>query len=278
MVGDDDDYDDPEEPCCLTPEDDPSMLDPPIVWPVGPGWWDGRWPQGGITSLADLEGWVNARLEEMIWQYQKYRQTLGSGALMLGRQTVENVTRYLAREGKGDHPSRPKPEQLRDFADIQNALEALLRYIKKDQVATSVHTSVTSAGEVENATNTTAGAQAQPAVTADPSIFLIDYTTFSVRWRALECPLGNTKPFHLLVRLAKRPGRFVTVRTLTDDVWGDSTPDKNTVQKTIGALRKRLDTAGMGDLIDAQPDNYALAVPSGVQVRVVRADLEDVQQ
>jgi hypothetical protein len=279
MVGDDDDYDEPQEPCALTPEDDPSMLDPPIVWPVGPGWWDGRWPQGGINSLADLEGWVNARLEEMIWQYQNYRQTLGSGALMLGRQTVENTTRYLARVGKGDHPPRPKPEQLRDFADIQNALEALLRYIKKEQGATPVHPAVTSAGEVERAsTSPTTAAHNQPAAMADPSAFLIDFTTFSVRWRALECPLGNTKPFHVLVRLAKRPGRFVTVRTLTDDVWGDSTPDKNTVQKTIGTLRKKLDAAGMGDLISAEPDNYALSLPSGVQVHVVRPDPEDVQQ
>lgn len=278
MVGDDD-YDEPEVPCDLTPEDDPSMLDSPIVWAVGPGWWDGRWPQGGINSLTDLENWLNDRLEEMIWQYQNYRQTLGSGVLMLGRQTVENVTRYLARVGKGDHPPRPKPEQLRDYSDIQNALEALLRYIKKEQAATPVHTTVTSAGEVEGvSTPATAGVHDQSAVVTDPSDFLIDFTTFSVRWRALECPLGNTKPFHLLVRLAKRPGRFVTVRTLTDDVWGDSTPDKNTIQKTVGTLRKKLEAAGMDDLITAEPDNYALSVPPGVQVHVVRPDPDSVQQ
>lgn len=197
---------------------------------------------------------------------------------MLGRQTVENVTRYLARVGKGDHPPRPKPEQLRDFADIQNALEALLRYIKKEQSAAPVHTTVTSAGEVEGVSApATAGAHDQPAVVADPSTFLIDFTTFSVRWRALECPLGNTKPFHLLVRLAKRPGRFVTVNSLADDVWGESATDKNTIQKTIGTLRRKLDAAGMGDRISAEPDNYALSVPSGVRVHVLRPDAESVQ-
>lgn len=279
MAGDDDEYDEPEEPCALTPEDDPSMLDPPIVWPVGPGWWDGRWPQGGISSLDDLERWVNARLEEMIGHYQSFRQTLGSGALMLGRQTVENVTRYLARVGRGDHPPRPKPEQLRDFADIQNALEALLRYIRKEQAVTPVQPPVIRADELEVVTALAVAADDdQPSVAADPSAFLIDFTTFSVRWQGLECPLKNTKPFHLLVRLAKRPGWFVTVRSLSDDVWGDSMTDKNTIQKAVKTLRKKLAAAGMGDPIGADTDNYRLSVPSGVRVQVFRPDPEGVQQ
>jgi hypothetical protein len=279
MAGDDDDYDEPEEPCCLTPEDNPSMLDPPIVWPVGPGWWDGRWPEGGINSLADLERWVDSRVEEMIFHYQSYRQTLGSGALMLGRQTVENVTRYLARFGKGDHPPRPKPEQLRDFADIQNALEALLRYIRKEQATTSVQATAIRTHAVEAGPSPVIACEdSQPGNVADPSAFIIDFSTFSVRWRGMECPLGNTKPFQVLVRLAKRPGKFVAVRALTDDVWGVDTPEKNTVQKTVGTLRKKLEDAGMGDLILPETDNYALSVPSGVRVHVVRPESEGVQR
>lgn len=108
-----------------------------------------------------------------------------------------------------------------------------------------------------------------PGDAVDSSVFLIDFTTFSVRWQGMECLLGNRKPFQVLVRLAKRPG-FVSVHTLMNEVWGDSTPEKNTVQKTIGTLRKKFDAAGMGDLIIAEPDNYALTVPSGTRVKVFR--------
>ena len=108
------------------------MLDTPEDEPVGPEWWEGRWPAGGIASLEDLERWVDSHLNEMIllnWTHPR----LGSIARMIGRQAVRNATRYLDRNGRGDHPSQPIPHQLEHIEQIESALVALLRYIRREQ-------------------------------------------------------------------------------------------------------------------------------------------------
>ena len=126
-------YEEPEdEPCLLSPVDDPAMLDTPEDEPVGPEWWEGRWPAGGIASLEDLERWVDSHLNEMIslnWTHPR----LGNIARMIGRQAVRNATRYLDRNGRGDHPSQPIPHQLEHIEQIESALVALLRYIRREQ-------------------------------------------------------------------------------------------------------------------------------------------------
>ena len=126
-------YEEPEdEPCLLSPEDDPAMLDTPEDEPVGPEWWEGRWPAGGIASLEDLERWVDSHLNEMIslnWTHPR----LGNIARMIGRQAVRNATRYLDRHGRGDHPPQPIADQLEHIEQIEAALGALLRYIRQEQ-------------------------------------------------------------------------------------------------------------------------------------------------
>lgn len=230
--------DDAEGQCFLAVEDDPSMLAPPIDHPAGPGWWEGRWPHEGVKSLADLERWVEERCEEVISMRRSCSNALGAIALKIGSQTVENATRYLARFGDGNHPPRPKAEQLQDFAGVQDALEALHRHIARAHATTE--------GKLP-----------------EPNTFLIDHGTFCVRWQGMACILGNTKPFKLLCRLANRPGVFASVDSLINDVWLDEETNVATVQKTVSNLRKKLKDAGMGDLIVAEPNHYALRLPTG---------------
>ena len=120
----------PEEPCFMTTDDDASMRDPPIDRPAGPQWWEGRWPHQGLGSLSDLERWVEGRLGEARSMLRSSPDSLGGIALDLGRQAVENATRYLARCAIGNPPPRPKADQLLDFAGVQDALETLVRHIR----------------------------------------------------------------------------------------------------------------------------------------------------
>jgi DNA-binding winged helix-turn-helix (wHTH) protein len=67
----------------------------------------------------------------------------------------------------------------------------------------------------------------------------------------------------LLERLARRPGIYVPISTLVEEVWGDELTQKNTVQKTVANLRKCLSTVGMEALnIDgSECDHYVLRLP-----------------
>ena len=247
-----------EGPCFMTIEDDPMMLATSTDSPLGPAWWEGCWPAGGIDSAEGLARWVDERLEQVISLHRYYPKTLGAITFDLGKQTIENATRYLARFGDGDHPARPKEEELRDFADIQNALEAILRQLggrdKSNRIAESLENDF--------------GAEGPDARVPGPTSFIIDPGTFSASWDRKTCHLGHTKPFKLLVRLGRRPGHYASVNSLIDDVWPDAEPEVNTVQKTIGQLRKKLGNAGMGDLIAVQPKYYALMLPPGVSVYI----------
>jgi len=126
-------YEEPEdEPCLLSPVDDPAMLDTPEDEPVGPEWWEGRWPAGGIASLEDLERWVNAELEEMISLNWTHPKTIGGEfARKIGRQALRNATRYLDRHGPGNHPPHPTPDKLEHIEQIEAALGAILRHIRQ---------------------------------------------------------------------------------------------------------------------------------------------------
>jgi DNA-binding response OmpR family regulator len=86
---------------------------------------------------------------------------------------------------------------------------------------------------------------------------------FSVLWKGAECSLGPTLSFRLFCRLARTPGRAVTVEDLLDDVWGGRRSEP-TVRSAVRQLRARLRQGGMADLADAirrLPGHYVLRVP-----------------
>ena len=89
---------------------------------------------------------------------------------------------------------------------------------------------------------------------------LIDPETFTAVYNGTKCELGNNKHFDVLKRLNQRPGAFVNIRSLIDDVWKDEDTEKGTVQRTVSDLRKKLtETFGTKIEIDgAQKDHYRL--------------------
>jgi hypothetical protein len=76
--------------------------------------------------------------------------------------------------------------------------------------------------------------------TAHPKTLVLDPEKFEVRFASRTCFLGNTKEYRLLQRLLRRPGVFVSVNSLLDDVWRDSPVEKNTIQRTVSNLRRKL--------------------------------------
>ncbi|MFO0800499.1 MAG: hypothetical protein U0804_23780 [Gemmataceae bacterium] len=133
-------HDPSEEPVFLDCKDDPDYFEgryEPATPPVGMTWWEGRWPMGGINAVSDLEWWIESVLEEMI-SLQGYDTLAGIG-VGVGIQALKNADRYLGQYGKGDHPPRPPADQLQGVEQVEDALEAVLRYLRQQsQPATAV--------------------------------------------------------------------------------------------------------------------------------------------
>jgi hypothetical protein len=88
----------------------------------------------------------------------------------------------------------------------------------------------------------------------------VDPDRFEARLGRRRCELGNTMEFRLLAWLAGRPGAYVSVEDLAEHVWGDDRTEKNTIQRTVSNLRRRLRAAGIDglDIDGRQPGHYRL--------------------
>lgn len=95
---------------------------------------------------------------------------------------------------------------------------------------------------------------------------VLDDARLTVTFRGRTCRLGNTLPFRLLTRLARRPGCYVTHDDLLADVWDGGRRSDSVVRGTVKVLRQKLRDAGMADLADAidgsAPGRYALRLIS----------------
>jgi 7-cyano-7-deazaguanine synthase in queuosine biosynthesis/DNA-binding winged helix-turn-helix (wHTH) protein len=91
---------------------------------------------------------------------------------------------------------------------------------------------------------------------------VIDPERFEARLGSKVCPLGNTYEFALLNRLNGSRGRYVEYDHLRDDVWGDIETEKNTIQRTVSNLRRKLREAGMTAVVidGKQKGHYRLEV------------------
>ena len=79
---------------------------------------------------------------------------------------------------------------------------------------------------------------------------IADEPLLSIRWRGKSCFLGNTMPFWLFERLARRPNQYFSYEQLLDEVWkGPRT--FSAIRSVVKVLRKKLALAGMDDLADA---------------------------
>lgn len=100
----------------------------------------------------------------------------------------------------------------------------------------------------------------------DGSRPVLDDARLTVAFRGLTCHLGNTLPFRLLARLARRPGCYLTHDDLLADVWDGAIRSDSVVRGTVKVLRQKLRDAGMDELADAidgsAPGRYALRLGS----------------
>lgn len=91
---------------------------------------------------------------------------------------------------------------------------------------------------------------------------IVDLATFTVVYKGTPCTLGNIRAFHLLARLNRRPGTYIPIDTLIQDVWHGKSVSHEAVQRQISTLRAKLKQAGIvGIVLDGtQPDHYRLTL------------------
>jgi hypothetical protein len=103
----------------------------------------------------------------------------------------------------------------------------------------------------------------QPPRPGHPGL-AVDASQFTVRFGGKACFLGNTLPFRLLARLARRPDAYVPYEDLLEDVWQGVRSDA-AVRSVAKTLRQKLRRAGLDVLADALdgnvPGHYALRLP-----------------
>jgi hypothetical protein len=99
---------------------------------------------------------------------------------------------------------------------------------------------------------------------ASAQTLVVDRESFTARLGEHSCFLGNTVEFRLLERLNRRPGLFLSIETLRASVWNDKHLAKNTIQRTVCNLRRKLRDAGLtGVSIDGmQKGHYQLILPA----------------
>jgi len=99
----------------------------------------------------------------------------------------------------------------------------------------------------------------------EPATWEIDDETFEVRLGKKTCFLNKSREFMLIQRLNRKPGRFVSLDALREDVWHDRLIDKNTIQRTVSRLRARLRSEGFeGIEIEGIKEGYRLLLPKPV--------------
>ena len=87
-----------------------------------------------------------------------------------------------------------------------------------------------------------------PSPSANGSV-VFDDGSFSVIYRGKSCELRNTKEYALLKRICKRPGTYVSVDEIRASVWQDEDTEKNTIQRAISNLRRKLKSQGFEHLV-----------------------------
>ncbi|MFM7165230.1 MAG: winged helix-turn-helix domain-containing protein, partial [Planctomycetaceae bacterium] len=90
---------------------------------------------------------------------------------------------------------------------------------------------------------------------------VFDDGTFTVAYGSTSCELRNTKEYALLKRLASAPGTYLSNEKLRESVWRDEEIGKNTIQRTVSNLRRKLREQGIARIVidgKKNKDHYAL--------------------
>lgn len=90
------------------------------------------------------------------------------------------------------------------------------------------------------------------AVSIPPThgLLYVDRDRLQIVFRARSCVLGNTLPFKLLERLARRPNTYVTHEELLSDVW-EGVRSESAIRSVVKRLRQALRRQGMHELASA---------------------------
>jgi DNA-binding response OmpR family regulator len=104
--------------------------------------------------------------------------------------------------------------------------------------------------------------QRSPAAYSTPTkTVLFDTEMLTITFQGKTCFLGNTMPFRLFVRLARRPNTYVAYEDLLNDVWDGARTDE-AIRSVVKTLRSKLRQAKMGKLAEAidgsVPGHYGL--------------------
>lgn len=81
-------------------------------------------------------------------------------------------------------------------------------------------------------------------------LLFIDHDRLQVAFHGRTCVLGNTLPFKLLERLARRPNTYVTHDELLSDVW-QGIRSESAIRSAVKRLRQTLRLQGMAELAAA---------------------------
>ena len=74
---------------------------------------------------------------------------------------------------------------------------------------------------------------------------IVDAERFEVRKGDATCFLGPTREYYLIERLQRARSVFLSLDALRADVWSDAYAEKNTIQRTVSNLRRKLREAGV---------------------------------
>jgi hypothetical protein len=89
------------------------------------------------------------------------------------------------------------------------------------------------------------GAGADPGQRPSDPHLNVDADTFTAFFGKKQCFLGHGIEFRLLARLNQRPGVFVSYENLSMDVWRSPKTNKNTIQRTVCNLVRKIREAGI---------------------------------
>jgi DNA-binding response OmpR family regulator len=81
-------------------------------------------------------------------------------------------------------------------------------------------------------------------------LLFVDHERLQVGFHGRTCVLGNTLPFKLLERLARRPNTYVTHHELLSDVW-EGIRSESAIRSVVKRLKQTLRRHGMSELAAA---------------------------
>ena len=210
------------------------------------------------VDLTLIEGYLGfARRVEKIKTAADLIQAFPEVARVLGRlglpptQAAENVIDLCRRHGQ----------------DICCALAGAVRRESEDIVRSKLPPncllSLACGRDPRRGSASATAAHPGASTDADDQRFIVDPALFEARFRGKSCRLGNTLEFRLLERLNQQPNRYVSHNDLSNDVWGDDQTTKNSIQRVVCNVRRKLGGDGLAVRIDgSQRLHYRLVVPA----------------